>query len=90
MEDQSGCTQVLLELLACDACLDRGVEIVRADTQDAVHPRHVDRDPAVDRVDVALERGAGAERDDRTTMCRAGENDRLDGVGTLGEHDGVR
>ena len=59
---------MFLELLAGHAGLDRGVQIVGADAQDAVHARHVDRDAAVDRIDVAFERRAGAERHDRAAV----------------------
>ncbi len=90
VEDQSRRAEVLLELLASDAGLDGRVEIVGADAQDVVHPRHVDRDAAVDRVDVPFERRSGTERHDRAPVRRARANDGLDRFRALGEHDRMR
>ena len=90
MEDEPGRAQVLLELLTGHAGLDGGIQVVGADAQDAIHPRHVDRDAAVDRIDVAFERGAGAEGHNRTAVRRAGAHDGLDRLGALGEHDRMR
>ena len=53
------------ELLARDARLHAAVEIVGVDLEHPVHLRQVDADAAVERRDVALERGTDAERDHR-------------------------
>ncbi len=58
--------------------------------QHLVHVADVDRDAAVRRVDVAFERGAGAERDDRHAMGRADAHDLLHVLGRLRKHHGVR
>ena len=70
-EEQALVAQMLVELLAGDARLDHAVEILGMDRDDAVHPAGVDRDAAERRVDMALERGAGAERRSTGTPCAA-------------------
>ena len=79
----------LVQLQARDAGFDRRVEIVDADAQHVVHLAQIDRDAAVDRVDVAFERRAGAERDDRHAMGRADRHDRGDLVRRVREADDV-
>ena len=82
--------QVVVELLAGDAGLDHAVEILGVDGENRVHTRTVERDPAVRRIDMALERGADAERDDRRVVPGA-EFDEVDHVFPgFGEHDCIR
>ena len=57
--------------------------------QHAVHVAEVDRDAAEGRVDVAFERGAGAERDHRHAMGGADAHDVLHVFGRLREHHRV-
>ena len=64
-EEQALVAQIFVERLAGDAGLDHAVEVLGVHRQHLVHVAEVDRDAAVRRVDVAFERGAGAERDDR-------------------------
>jgi hypothetical protein len=54
-----------------DAGLDGDVHVVDRQAQDRVHPAHVDRDAAAQRSDVALERRARSERDDRRAVLGA-------------------
>ena len=69
--------------------LDRGVEILGAHAQHAVHARQVDRHAAVDRVDVAFERAAGAERHDWRAVSRGDAYHRAHLVGRQGKYDHV-
>ena len=70
-EEQPGIAQVIVELLARDARLHNAVEIALVDGEHPVHAREVDRQASARGVDVALQRGSRAERDDRHAM-RAG------------------
>ena len=63
-EEQALVAQMLVERLAGDAGLDHAVEILGVHREHLVHVAQVDRDAAGGRVDLALERGAGAEGDD--------------------------
>ena len=63
-EDALG-AQLGVQLAARDPGLHLHVEILQRQVRDPVHLPHVDGDPAGERGDVALQRGAGAERDDR-------------------------
>jgi len=56
---------MLVELLARDARLDHAIEILRVHRQHAVHVAKIDRHAAIGRIDVAFERGARAEGNDR-------------------------
>ena len=67
-EEQAEIAQVVVELLARHAGLHHAVEVALVDGEHAVHAREVERQAAVRRVDVALQRGAGAERDDGHAM----------------------
>ena len=69
-EHQAGVLQVRVELEPRQPGLDGNVEIFGAETQHPRHARQVDRDAAVDRVDVAFERAAHAERHDRRPVLR--------------------
>ena len=62
-EEQAGVAQVFVELLAPHPGLDAAVEVFGVHLEDVVHPRHVDRDPAVQRLDVPFERRPGPEGD---------------------------
>ena len=57
--------------------------------EDAVHARQIERDAAERRIDVTLERGAGAERDHRHAGLGAELHDVGDLGFALGEQDGV-
>ena len=89
-EEEPAVAQVLVELLAGDAGLDDAIEIVGVDGENIVHAREVERDAAMGRVDMALERRADAERNDRRVVPGA-ELDEVDHVLlVLGEHHRVR
>ena len=62
--------QMLVERLARDAGLDDAIEILGVHGQHLVHVAEVDRHAAERRVDVAFQRGAGAEGDDRHACAR--------------------
>ena len=64
-EEQAAVAQVLVERLAGDAGLDHAVEILGVHLEHLVHVAEVDRHAALRRVDMAFERGADAERNDR-------------------------
>ena len=80
----------VVELLARDAGLDRAVEILGIDLEHAVHARRVERDAAARRVDMAFERGADAEGDDRHAVLGADAHDLLHLLGGFGQDDAVR
>ena len=56
----------------------------------ALHLAQVERDAALEGVDVPLERRAGAERNHRQPKALADRQDRRDFVGGLGKHDEIR
>ena len=89
-EGDAGVGQRLVELAVRDAGLDLAVEIVGADAQHAIHARQINRDAALDGVDVPFERGPDAERDDRRTMHVRQTNDGADLLGVRRKHDDVR
>ena len=68
---QAGVLQVRIELEPRQSGLDRNVEIFGAEAKHPRHARQVDRDAAVNGVDVAFERAAHAERHDRRADARA-------------------
>ena len=74
-KEQALVAQVLVERLAGDAGLDHAIEILGVHGQHLVHVAEIDRYAAERRVDVALERGADAERDDRHAVGRADAHD---------------
>ncbi len=81
---------MLVELLAGDAGLDHAIEIVGVDGENGVHAREVERDAAMRGVDMAFERRADAERNDRRVVPGA-ELDQVDHViFVFGEHHRVR
>ena len=88
-EEQAGVAEMGVELLAGHPRLDPDVEVGGVDLEHAVHPRHVDRDPAFERGDMALERGADAERDHRRPVLAAEPDDGDHLLDRLGEHDDV-
>ncbi len=88
-EHQAGVLQVVVELEPGEAGFDRDVEIVGAEPEDAGHPRQVDRDAAVNRVDVPLERAAHAERHDRRAVLGAERDNRAHFVGVERENDRI-
>ena len=89
-EERALAADPLLERRAGDAGLDGDVEVLDAHAQDRVHQARVDRDAALDREHVALERGAGAERHDRHVVLGASAHDRGDLLGRARERDRVR
>jgi hypothetical protein len=86
---------VLVQLLAAHAWLDDAVEILGMDLDDPVHQRQVQADPAAHGGEITLQRGAGAEGNNRDPvraaqvheidhlLGRAGEDNRV------GQHLGV-
>ncbi len=82
--------QIVVELLAGDAGLDDAIEVLGVDGENLVHPGAVERHAAVRRVDVALERGADAERHDRRVVLRAEFYEVDHVVARFSEHDRVR
>ena len=75
-----------LSCLAGDAGLDDAIEILGMDGEHAVHVAEIEADAAVRRVDLALERGAGAEGDHRNALCRADAHDLLHVFGGVRKH----
>ena len=63
-EERAVAAHALLQRRARDAGLHGGVEVLDAHAQDRVHQAGVQRDAALYGEDLALDRGAGAERDD--------------------------
>ncbi len=56
---------MIVQRFAGHAGLDHAVEVLLVYGEDAVHARQIERHAAQRRIDVAFERGAGAEGDDR-------------------------
>ena len=81
--------QMLVERLAGDAGLDHAVEVLGMDLQHLVHVAQVDADAAGRRVDLPLQRGAGAERDHGNAVSGANPHHVLDIGGFLRHHHGV-
>jgi hypothetical protein len=78
-----------VQLLAPDAGFHNAIKVFRVDREDAVHAGEVERDAAAHRAEAALQRGAGAERDDRRAV-RPAEVHQVDDIGArLGEHHGI-
>ncbi len=88
-KEEPAVAQVLVELLAGDAGLDDAIEVVGVDGENIVHAREIERNAAVRRVDMALERRADSERNDRRVVPAAelGEVDHVPFV--FREHHGV-
>ena len=78
-----------VELLARDAGLHGDVEVVDRQAQDRVHLAHVDADSALQRLDVALQRGARAEGHERRAVAGAYADDRRGLLGARRVHHGV-
>ena len=81
--------QRLVQLPVRDAGLHGRIQIVGADPQHAVHLAQIDRDAAVHRRHVPLERCAGTERHDRCPRIGAQANHPADFVGRSREGDRV-
>jgi hypothetical protein len=88
-EEEPGVLDLGVQLLARDARLHGAQQVLGRDRQHPVHARDVDREAALDREQVALERGADPERDDREAVLPAGEHRLDDVLGRLGEHHRV-
>jgi hypothetical protein len=78
-EEEPAVAQMLVELLPGDAGLDDAIEIVGVDGENIIHAREVERDAAMGRVDMAFERRADSERNDRRVVPGA-ELDEIDHV----------
>src|SRR5256714_867201 len=77
---------MLVQRLAGDAGLDHAVEILGVNFQHPVHVAQVDADAAGRRVDLSLQRRAGAESNHGNSVFRANPHHILDVRGLLG-HD---
>ncbi len=88
-EEQALVAQMLVQELAGDAGLDAAIHVGLVDLEDPGHARKVEADAAAHRRDMALERGAGAERHHRHAG-RVAEGEQPRGfLGVLDEGDGV-
>ena len=88
-EEQSGALQIGVQLLARHARLDAAVEVVGVHLDDPVHRREVEAHAPVECGDVALERRADAEGDDRHACRVAQPHDRGHLFGRLRIDDDV-
>ena len=59
---------MLVELFAGDARFDDAIQILGMDRENPVHVAKVEANAAARRIDLAFERGSGAERDHRHTV----------------------
>jgi hypothetical protein len=66
----------IVELLVRHPGLDHAIKVLGIDRDYALHVAQIDAHPAERRVDVALERGAGAIGDDRDPVAGADLHDR--------------
>ena len=82
--------QMFVQRLAGDAGLDHAVQILGVDFQHLVHVAEIDADPAGGRVDLAFQRGSGAEGDHGHTKFGADPYRILDIGGFLRHHHRVR
>ena len=74
-EEEAGIAQIHVQVLARDPRLHGAVEILGIDLDHPVHAARIERDAAVGRVDMAFERSADAERDDRRAVLGADAHD---------------
>jgi hypothetical protein len=81
---------VLVQRLAGDAGLDHAIQILGMNFENSIHVAQVDADAAGGRVDLPLQRGAGAERDHGNAEMSADPHHILDVGGFLRHHHGVR
>ncbi len=88
-EEHALVAQMFVQRLAGDAGLDHAIEVVGVDFQHLVHVAQIDADAAGRRVDLALQRGAGAERDHGHAVFGADPHHVLDVGGFLRHHHGV-
>ena len=70
-KEQTRVPEIAVELLACDSGLHAAVQILGVDLQHIAHLGDVDAYAAVQCLHVPLERGPGAEGDDRRAMLGA-------------------
>ena len=80
---------MLVERLAGDAGLDDAIEVLGVHREHAVHVAEIEADAAARRIDLAFQRGAGAEGDHRHAVPGAQPHDLLHLFGRLRKHDGV-
>ena len=76
-EHQAGVAEIFVQLLPRHARLHAAVQILGVDLQHLVHLGDVDGDAAVERRHMALQRGTGAEGNDRHLVLGAGLDDLL-------------
>src|SRR4051794_6810276 len=81
---------MLVERLAGDSGLDYAVKVLGMHREHLVHVAQVDADAARGCVDLALERGAGAEGDDGHAVFRTDPHHVLDVGSFLRHHHAVR
>ena len=81
---------MLVQCLARHASLDGHIHVLDIDAQNPIHLRQIDADAALQRRDMPLERGAGAESDNGRLSARAERNDLGDLLCAVCERDGVR
>ena len=81
---------MFVQRLAGDAGLDHAIEILGVDFQHLVHVAQIDADAAGRRVDLALQRGAGAERDHGNAVLGANPHHVLNIGGLLRHHHRIR
>jgi hypothetical protein len=86
---QPGVADLIVELVAGDAGLDRDGQVFAVDAQHLVHPCHVDADAALDREQMAFQRRAGAERDHRHLVLVGQRHRGGHFFGAFGKHHGV-
>ncbi len=89
-KEQARVLDMLVQLLARDARLDHGVEVLFVHREHLVHLRKVDAHAALHREDVALERGADAVGDHRHAVRAADIDDVAHFFRGFQEYDDVR
>ena len=77
---------MLVQRLAGDAGLDHAIKVFGMNFENPVHVAQVDADAAGRRVDLALQRGAGAEGDHGNAVFGADPHHVLDVGGFLRHH----
>ena len=78
-----------VERLARNPGLHHRIEILGMHCQHLVHARHIQRDAAVDRQDMAFQRSAGAVGNHREFVPGAGLDHRCHFLGGCGKHHRV-
>ena len=89
-KEETGIAEIDIQLFARNARLDGAVEIFGVYFKNPVHPAEIDRNPAIRRIHLPLQRRARAEADDRHLVLRADLDGRLHVIGGLGKQHAVR